>query len=62
MTKQEIKKLSKRQNQVCGIINRLSSEGRINQAQATDYTGLVLFNPCLTIEWLEEIAIELQAN
>lgn len=62
MTKQELRQLAKRQNQVCGIINRLGYAGKISDTEGTHYVGLVLFNPCLTLEWLEEIATELSAK
>lgn len=59
MTRQELKQFSKRQNQACGIINHLQHEGKINQNQATDYTGQVLFDMGLTPEYLEVIFKEL---
>lgn len=61
MSRQETKKFSKLQNKACGLVNSLSSNGKITRNEATKYTEAILYGS-FEIEHVEVIIKELSAK
>lgn len=60
MDKQVLKKFTKLQNKVCGMLNRLQAENKIDGDQVRKYLDDVLFNPILTYNELQKIEMEIK--
>lgn len=61
MSRNEQKQFSKLQNQACGLVNRLSDNGKITPSQATQYTMDILTGS-FEIEHVQAIVKELVAK